>query len=410
MHTRRTSVGAGLGAALLATTLLTQGPASAARAPRITVPDTATITVDGHGYGHGHGLSQYGAEGAARQGLSAGRIVRFYYPGTTGGKAGGSVTVWISEDTDHDTTVVARRGLRVRDLGNGTTRSLPTTGAAGKATRWKLAGAGGGRTRVLYKTAAWHLWRTLRGNGEFRSTGPHLTLVLGGGRQVSYRGTLRSLGPVPGHPGRITVNKVSLEGYVQGVVPREMPASWHQSALRAQAIAARTYAAFEAHSSPLSSRAALCDTTSCQVYGGVSAEDARTNRAVAGTAGQVRLYGGEPAFTQFSASNGGWTSAAPASAGEPYLDAHVDPYDGWSGNAVHTWRTTVTSRQVERHWPGIGNLTSISIDQRDGHGEWNGRVLSMTLHGSTGDRTLSGEAFRAELGLRSSWFTLSIAS
>ena len=51
------------------------------------VPSTAWITITGHGYGHGHGMSQYGAEGAARAGLTFRQIAQFYYPGTTWGEA-----------------------------------------------------------------------------------------------------------------------------------------------------------------------------------------------------------------------------------------------------------------------------------------------------------------------------------
>jgi stage II sporulation protein D len=402
MRTRRTTVRTLLVAAIATTAVLAAVPAPAApTAAGIQVPDTATLVVDGHGYGHGHGLSQYGAEGAARQGLSARQIVRFYYPRTTAGTVGGDVTVWIEGDADQNTTVVARPGLQVRDLANGTTVPVPTTGAAAKATLWRLAGASSA-TVVSYRTDTWHRWRTLTGDGEFRSTGARLTLVLAAGQQVTYRGTLRSMAPIEGHPRRITVNEVSLEGYIQGVVPREMPASWHQAALRAQAIAARTYAAYGV-GSPLSSRAELCDTTACQVYGGLSAEDPRSNEAVAKTAGQVRLYGGQPAFTQFSSSNGGWLAAG----SQPYLVAKRDPYDGWSGNPVHTWRETVTTRAIERAYPALGNLRSISVTKRDGNGQWGGRVLAMKLVGSKATRKPSGDDFRSRLGLRSTWFTLS---
>jgi len=406
MHTRRTPVRLAVVLAAALAVLPATGPADASGAARrLPVPDHATLAVRGHGYGHGHGLSQYGAEGAARQGLTAQQIVRFYYPGTTAGTVSRTVGVWITGDDDQNTTVVARPGLHVRDLARGRTWNLPTTGAAGRATRWRMAGAGGGDTRVLYKTGSWHRWRTLAGNGEFRSTGAHLTLVLAGGQQVTYRGALRSMGPIKDHHRRITVNRVSLEGYVQGVVPREMPASWHQAALRAQAIAARTYAAYGLEA-PLSSRAALCDTTSCQVYGGLTAEDPRSNRAVAATKGMVREYQGAPAFTQFSSSNGGWLSQG----SQPYLVAKKDPYDGWAGNPVHSWRTSVTARAIERHWPGIGNLTSITVDQRDGHGQWHGRVEKLTLTGAKGTRQVTGDEFRSALGLRSTWITLAVAA
>ncbi|HEY3528588.1 MAG TPA: SpoIID/LytB domain-containing protein [Nocardioides sp.] len=388
----------------VATSVLVAGGAALepAAAAGLSIPRHATIVVRGHGWGHGRGMSQYGAEGAARQGLSAQKIVRFYYPHTQAGTVGGNVTVWIEADTDDNTTVLARPGLLMRDLAAGTTRKVPTTGAAGKATRWRMSGRGTA-TRVSYRTDGWHTWRTLTGAGEFRSTGKPLTLLVAGDR-VSYRGTLQSIGPVTGHPGRITVNKVSLENYVRGVLAREMPSSWHQAALRAQAIAARTYAAYKvAH--PLSSRAALCDTSDCQVYGGTAAETPSTDEAVAKTADQVRLYDQKPAFTEFSSSNGGWL----AKGDQPYLVAKPDPYDGWSGNPNHTWRTTLSDATIEKRWPSIGNLRRITVTQRDGNGQWNGRIESMKLVGSTGTKTLTGDAFRGGLGLKSTWLAFGVS-
>ena len=389
---------------MLAATALTTagGPAQAAAPERITVPGHATLTINGRGYGHGHGMSQYGAEGAARKGLSATRIVAFYYPHTKAGRSGGSVKVLIEASIGRATTVVGRPGLRVHDFTKRTTTRIPTTGPASKATLWRMSGAAGGRTRVSYRTGSWHTWRTLAGNGEFSSARAPLTLVLPGGR-ITYRGTLRSMGPISRTTHRITVNKVSLEAYVKGVIPREMPPSWHPAALRAQAIAARTYAAYEvAH--PSDPRYNLCDTTSCQVYGGRSGEVGSTNRAAAKTAHQVRTYHGRPAFTQFSSSNGGWL----ASGGQPYLRAKQDPYDGWSGNPNHSWTSQVSSRAVERAFPWLGNLTGISVDKRDGHGKWNGRVLTMTLAGSNDTRSISGDTFRSALGLRSTWIDVGV--
>ena len=330
--------------------------------------------------------------------------MRFYYPHTKAGSAKGPVRVHITADTDDNTTVVARSGLRVRNLDNGRTTAVPTKGAAGKASRWRLSAGAGGATTVSYLNGGWHLWRTLHGDAELRAGGP-LKLVLPSS-VVTYRGTLQlahacpALRPRSGSPS----TGCPLDDYVRGVIPREMPALWHQAALRAQAIAARTYAAFEVADStnPVYQ---LCDTTSCQVYGGMSAEFSSTNEATTATAGRIRTYQGDPAFTQFSASSGGWTSDG----GKPYLPAQKDPYDGWSGNHVHTWSTTVTSGAIEKAWPALGNLTGITVTSRDGNGQWNGRVETMTLHGSKHDVDLSGDSFRLALGLRSTWFTLSAA-
>jgi SpoIID/LytB domain protein len=405
MTPRRTPHRIALAGVLTLTTfaLAGQAPATAARGvERLHVPHHATHTIDGRGYGHGHGLSQYGAEGAARKGLTARQIVSFYYPHTRQGQATDLVRVLISADTDDNTTVVAGAGLEVHSLRGGPTTPVPTRGRAARATRWRLSAGSRGATEVSYRTDSWHVWKRLDGDAEFKGR-KALTLVVGT-HTVSYRGSLQSRTPVGGPPHhRVTVNRLPLDAYVKAVVPNEMPALWHQAALRAQAIAARTYAAYEvSHSAnPVYQ---LCDTSLCQVYGGRSSEYPTTNKAVAATAGQVRTYHGSPAFTQFSASDGGRTSAS----GEPYLIAQKDPYDGWSGNAVHTWSTSVTSHTIESKWPALGNLTGIAVSKRDGKGQWGGRVESLTLHGSHGDVKLSGDSFRLTLGLRSTWFNLTV--
>ena len=376
----------------------------ATSAPAIRIPNHATLKVAGRGFGHGHGMSQYGAQGAARQGRTAKQIVAFYYPHTTAGHVGGKVKVLISADTDDNTTVLTAPGLAVHDLGDGSTLRVPTTGPKGKATRWRLSSGASGRTKLSYLTDTWHAWRTLTGDGEFSAT-KAMSLVVGSSN-VSYRGVLQSRTPTTGPATkRITVNKVSLEAYVQGVVAREMFASWEQAALRAQAIAARTYASFEARNST-NPRFNLCDTSACQVYGGKSAEVASTNEAVAATKGQVRLFHGKPAFTQFSASNGGWL----AQGSQPYLVAKKDPFDPWSGNPYRSWTTKVTSGAVENAFPSLGNLKKIAVTKRDGDGLWGGRVVTMQLVGSAHTLTVSGDTFRSALALRSTWFKLSVVS
>jgi SpoIID/LytB domain protein len=405
-HSRLLTVG------VLATVPLTRvgGAADAGSAvERIKVPDHATLTIHGRGYGHGHGMSQWGAQGAALAGLSAKQIVRFYDPHTKAGKVGGKVRVLICGDTDNNTTVVDRDGLQLHELGESTSTTLPTKGPAGRATRWRLSAASGGQTEVSFRDDGWHTWRTVSGDAEFRAPGP-IRLVLASGN-VTYRGSLQSRTPqVPEQrcavgSRRVTVNKVSLESYVKGVIPREAFPSWKAAALGAQAIAARSYAAFEEAEStnPVYQ---LCDTSSCQVYGGKSAEVASTNKAAARTKGQVRTYRGEPAFTQFSASNGGWL----AEGSQPYLVAKRDPYDGTRDNPDHTWTVKRSARDIEKAFPAIGNLKKITVLQRDGNGKWNGRIESMRLVGSKDSTTISGDTFRSRLGLMSTWVSIIVGS
>lgn len=379
---------------LAAATVVAGAPAYADDVWR--VPDRATITIKGHGYGHGHGMSQYGAEGAARKGLKHRRILAFYYPGTKRDTAGGRVTVAISADTTDDLIVEARKGLTVRDTRRGKRVELPDNGAS----RWRVAVDGDGVNRVSYRTRKWHAWRKLRGQGEFYAGGRPITLVTPAGER-DYRGRLR-VGVASGD--RVTINDLTLESYLKGVVPLEIPALWSAEAVRAQAVAARTYAAYE-RNHPRTSAYQICDTTSCQVYGGVDAEHPASNRAVDATKGTILTSGGQPAFTQFSSSSGGWT----AKGSQPYLPAQKDPYDGWAGNPVHSWSLQVRDTRLEQVWPQVGNLRRISVTGRDGNGAWNGRVRNIVLRGSEGRVLVSGDTFRAVLGLRSTWVTFRVA-
>ncbi|MGH3362214.1 MAG: SpoIID/LytB domain-containing protein [Nocardioides sp.] len=375
---------------LVAHPLLVAAPAAATQS--WSVPRSAWITVKGHGYGHGHGMSQYGAEGAARQGLGFRQIAEFYYPGTSWGETRGWMHVVISADTTDDLVVLARNGLRMRDTGTGVTTRLPDNGA----TRWRIARNRAGVERVWYRTDRWRAWRTLEGEGGFWAGRKPVTLVTPSGNRP-YRGRLWSAAPSPGSAARNTVNALPLENYLKGVVPLEMPASWSPAAVQAQAVAARTYAAYERdhRSGP------ICDTTSCQVYGGYAAEHPASNAAIDATRRLTLMYDGEAAFTQFGSSSGGWTSVG----SRPYLTAKRDPYDGWAGNPVHDWSVRFTDRRFESAFPAIGNLTRVRVNRRDGNGEWGGRVQSLTLVGSRANRTISGDTLRSVLGLRSTWVT-----
>ena len=364
-----------------------------------SIPNAATITLGGHGFGHGHGMSQYGAEGAARQGKTWRQIVRFYYPGTDEATHAGRVRVLISADTSDDVVVGAQPGLRVADRTSGEVWEVPANGA----TRWRLVPVAAG-TAVGWYDGSWHRWKTIAGEAAFSGGGQPLTLHLPGELR-RYRGTLISAAPASDPMRRDTVNLLRLDNYIKGVIPNEMPPTWSPAAVAAQAVAARTYASYEADH-PRASHYQICDTTSCQVYGGYDDEHEASNAAVVATAGIILTYKGEPAFTQFASSSGGWTSANQF----PYLPAKEDPYDGWAGNPVHDWRVQVTAARIENLWRGVGNLRTIRIVARDGNGEWQGRVWQIELLGrKNGNRTrvtVSGDSFRSALGLRSTWFTV----
>ena len=385
------------------------------------VPPSGVFTVDGHGYGHGHGMSQFGAYGAAIKGLTYQQIVGFYYPHTTlTQQPNRTVRVLISAASRSALTIEPRSGVDTSvssSVAGVSACTLPTSYDGGKTTvqRWraKVVSTSAGTGLRLQKTVdgtKWTVgnppscdkaWSSVMNGSMTFTTGGFVRLVEGSS-VWRYRGSMRaaftgsSIYPV---------DVVPLESYLRAVVPSEMPSSWSAAALQAQAVAARTYAAYvREHPHPgVGAYFDLYDTTSDQMYTGMGSEVSSTDDAIVATAGNVLVDSqGHAAFTQFSSSSGGWTVAG----GQPYLVAQQDPYDGvpnvsWS---PHSWRTTLSASSIRSAYPSVGAVTSIVITGRDGNGAWGGRVTSLTVHGTSGSVVVSGTSFRSMFGLRSEWF------
>ncbi len=361
------------------------------------VPPSGDLTVYGKGYGHGRGMSQYGAQGAAMAGLTARQILDFYYPGTSAGTTKGYVRVWTTADTSPGVYVRPAVGLRARSLKTNTAWTLPRSSTI---TAWILAPYGEHQTRLSYyrsTSRTWVLWKTLAGMGQFegRYESSVVTMVMPNGSTATYRGRLRTADRAG--TDLDTLNVLTMEYYLQGVVPKEAITTWRPAALQAQAIAARTYAASQVGSH---NDYDLCDTVTCQVYGGYAAEVASTNAAVVATSNQIRTYAGKPILAQFSSSNGGYT----APGDRPYLIAKPDPYDGRAGNGNPNSNWTVSlDRATTEAKVGVGTIEQINVLARNGYGTWGGRVLSVEIRGTAGTKTFSGDELRFLLGLKSTW-------
>ena len=366
-----------------------------------TVSSSGKITVRGHGYGHGIGMSQYGAQGAARQGASFQQILATYYPGTQLATKSGDIRVLISQDTSDPVDVKAVSGLVFRKLSSSFTAALPTSIDGATVTSWRITQTGSGKKQsaLQYRTTgSYRAYQDIRWTGDGQFEGPaRISLMLPGGSVVKYRGALRSAVPSAGSAARDTVNVLPIEHYVRGVIAAEMPAGWAPEALKAQAVAARTYGV---RSLAPARYYDICSTTACQVYGGASRETATTDAAARATSGQYLSYQGVPALAQFSSSSGGRTSVG----SQPYLLAGADPYDGWSGNPNHDWTTTVTASKIQKAYPAIGKLKSLKVTKRVGGGSWGGRVATINLVGSKKTVTISGNDARWAFGLKSNWF------
>lgn len=388
-------------------------------------PSGGVYEIQGHGWGHGRGMSQHGALGAARvHGKTWREIVQFYYPGTQIvqlAESEANIRVWISADDEADVRVLPLSGLTVTDTASGFTRALPTGNAY---TMWRIR-QDASKQYVQSSPdngAKWTTRFTLTGyDGPLQFSRAHtdplqrfVRVVLPGGKQADYRGVVRAARTANGATSMHTVNVLPMDWYLRGVVPREMPSSWPQEALRAQTVAARTYAAWH-RSRGRYPTYDICDTTACQVYGGLSGgEAASVNEAIEATARTIVMYGATPALTEFSSSNGGHTVASSL----PYQVAKPDPWDGAVPNSVNSWSATLPVSVLEAAYPGRGQLTALRILSRDGNGEWGGRVEDVELvfagtNGTpqtvrtTGRAIYQLHAWPAKLnGLKHQWWTV----
>ncbi|MFQ4139132.1 SpoIID/LytB domain-containing protein [Nodosilinea sp. PGN35] len=207
---------------------------------------------------------------------------------------------------------------------------------------------------------------------------------------------------VPTEGGLTAVNWVDIEAYLYGVVGSEMPTSWPQEALKAQAVAARSYALYRRDRT----QNQLFDvggTTSHQVYKGLAAEAPSVQAAVNATQGQVLTYGGQIIEAVFHSSSGGYTENSEDiwQRPTPYLRSVAD-YDQEA--PVFQWSETFSAQQIEQRITGIGRLQGVSTERATPQG----RIVSIRLQGSRGTRTLTGTELRQALGLRSTLCSITV--
>ena len=327
--------------------------------------------IDGRGWGHGIGMSQYGARGYAQAGWGYQRILAHYYRGTK-------------------LQLVPARPVRVL-LAEGRTAVRISSGKPFKVidARGKVRKLKPGPQNVVAKKLA-----PLRSPLRFVPGASPLRLD-----GDAYRGAIL----VHRRGGRLTiVNKLPLDRYLRGVVPWEMPDDWHPEALRAQAVVARSYALATLKPGTLFD---LYADTRSQVYGGVQAEAATTNRAIGSTAGKVLFWNGRVATTFYHSTSGGRTvsiaEAWPRATPVPYLVSVADPYDSLSKH--HRWGPLLLTPAEVGSRLGMPRLRDLVVTRGP-----SGRAVSVLLKGVRSAETMDSQDFRRALDLRSTWFTVRV--
>jgi SpoIID/LytB domain protein len=391
--------------ALLAASAIGSAPIGAAAKER-PYPPPRDVTFYGRGWGHGVGMSQYGARGRALAGQTAAQILAHYYAGTTLGQRSPTTVVRVLVMTGFlatpakPATVTGRSGTWTIDGQSGTFPAdarltlAPTAAGASTWTLKVVASAG-----AVLKTATVSTAVIVRP----ASSASYLELTSKASPANLYRGYLRI---------RLTttvmvINHVGLDLYLRGVVPAEMPSSWPAEALKAQSIAARSYAVNHLH--PSTGTYDVYDDTRSQVYRGRRSEAAATNAAIAATAGTVLLRGTTVANALFHSADGGWTennenvfvssTGAIVAGPVPYLRGSSDrapngtsydaasPYATWH-TATYTWSvlSAIFGKDARTN---TGTLSAIDLSRRG----VSGRLISVTLTGSLGTKVVSGGVF-----------------
>lgn len=210
----------------------------------------------------------------------------------------------------------------------------------------------------------------------------------------------------PSGQGLTAVNHVDLEEYLYSVVASEMPTSWHPEALKAQAVAARSFALHRRSSGKLYD---VKDTTSSQVYKGVAAETDSTRSAVRNTDSEVLTYSGKVIEAVFHSSSGGhtensehvWSSPRPYLQGVPDFD-QAAPVFQWSQDfSADQLRSKMTAK-FGQSIASVGNIVAIAPGVASPHG----RLRSVVVQGDRGSQTVNATEVRQALGLRSTLFTV----
>ncbi len=392
----------------------------------------------GKGFGHGIGMSQYGANGwatgAAGITLNAEQIIAKYYPGTTFqfvDAARSQVRVLLSQPSSQSRyrcgdnqyfdgslgEITSAGGFRVLDE----QAANAEIGRSGPNQNWQFVARGAGV----------EVWNNAGATPQLVKLIPAVAVVpldptqpLRFMQKGTYRGNFRltNLG------GTLrVVNVATWDDYVRGVIPLEMPSTWHPEALKAQAYAARSYgySSYRGGASDYD----VSDDQSDQCYGGSRVEVASTNTAVAATAGKLITYNNAAIRAYFASSSGGYTLAfgcwgnrVVRSGGtwvctpdetQPFLAATPDPADlkvTSPANPRASWNRTFTGTDIRNavqrcNGVDIGVLQAVDVSNQVPVNV--GHVISVRIYGSFGSVDLRADDFlRTCLGLPSTMVRL----
>jgi stage II sporulation protein D len=374
----------------------------------------STVKFYGKGYGHGVGLNQYGARGRALAGQTAEQILAAYFKGAVSGTISPTRQVRVQLLAGYKATTTAPLAISGRGGAWAMSTSEDVFPADATLKAWRKTATVDGtqvtvwKARVIAPDGSTVLYAgKLSGTPVIRpvDAGAYLQLVSKPSTYDTYRGTLTLVLKTKSVS---VVNTLEMDAYLRGAVPVEMPPTWPREALRAQAIASRSYAARRLH--PDTGTFDLYDDTRSQVYRGIEAERASTDAVIAGDPGGIIRADGSIVNAFYFSTGGGATedneqvfvgSTGKLGSPVPYLRAVIDrsadgvPFD--AAAPYYAWTTSpLTRAQLSAIFKGdsrtnVGDITQLDLRKR-GPG---GRLRAVVLIGSAGTRKVSADVFRS---------------
>ena len=408
----------------------TAGIAAAPGAPADPCGPPESFTVVGSGYGHGVGMSQWGAFGMAKEGLDASTIVTHYYAGTSVAPVQDDTEIRVNLQYQVGTVKVRSEPL---EKGGGaievTVGSNVVLGGPQDVFTFTVSGAsvavsresGGQVTDLGAAEDVIVRWAGSRIPGS--ATGPAgIVNVINAGNSFSsdghrYRYGYLDIAPVTTAVG-IKLNAVNVvrlhDEYLYGVA--EVPSSWPKEAMKAQAIAARSYGLSKVADAVRKSCSCHVDDGGSpapdQTFAGYAKESGpQGDRWVAAvretfatdTTGLAVLYGGAPIRAYYTSSSGGQTAAASHAWGGdvPYAQSVDDHWSMNDQNPHRSWTVSISQSAAAAAF-GVPVVQKLAVTERFGSGAVKQLVATLP-DGST--RAISGTAMRAAFGLKSTYVT-----
>jgi len=267
-------------------------------------------------------------------------------------------------------------------VGNGTSEGFVPVQTLNSSTGFQVRNTGGQVTISSGNEIIFTFTATVNQSAQVMVTGGMINMG-----DYTFRGIIE----FQPSSGRLNaINVIPVEEYLFGVLPSEMSPSFHIEALRAQAVAARTFTMYRVQRSTHQGFD-LCDLYHCQVYRGAGTEHEQTNRAVNDTQGLKMFHNNNIIFAAYFSSSGGgtdnsenvWVEARPYLRGVFSIAEHEPMV--WT--RTYTWAQINTALQ-NTQGADIGTATGISITQVGP----TGRPLEMTVHGTNGNRVITREA------------------